>query len=48
LTLRETAVTEYNLTVNNGYGGGKYAEGIRVTIRPNPTATRKKIYGLDD
>lgn len=45
MTLRETAVTEYNLTENNGYGGGKYAEGIRVTIRPNPTVTGKKFTG---
>ena len=45
LTLRETAVTEYNLTVNNGYGGGKYAEGIRVKISPNPTATGKRFTG---
>ena len=45
LTLRETAVTEYNLTVNNGYGGGKYAEGIRVRISPNPTATGKRFTG---
>ena len=45
MTLRETAVTEYNLTVNNGYGCGKYAEGIRVTIRPNPTATGKRFTG---
>ena len=45
LTLRETAVTEYNLTVNNGYGGGKYAEGIRVKISPNPTPTGKRFTG---
>ena len=45
LTLRETAVTEYNLTVNNGYGGGKYAEGIRVKISPFPTATGKRFTG---
>ena len=45
MTLRETAVTKYNLTVNNGYGGGKYAEGIRATIRPNPTATGKRFTG---
>ena len=49
LTLRETAVTEYNLTVNNGYGGGKYAEGIRVKISPSsskstcPKSRRKAV-----
>ena len=45
VTVPESGVTSYSLTVNNGTGGGVYVEGASVTITANEPATGKKFSG---
>ena len=43
VTIPESGVISYSLTVNNGTGGGVFAEGASVTITANEPATGKKF-----
>lgn len=45
VTVPESGVVSYSLTVNNGTGGGVYVEGASVTITANEPATGKKFSG---
>lgn len=45
VTVPESGVASYSLTVNNGTGGGVYVEGASVTITANEPATGKKFSG---
>ena len=45
VTVPESGVVSYSLTVNNGTGGGVYVEGASVTITANAPATGKKFSG---
>ncbi len=45
VTVPESGVASYSLTVNNGTGGGVYVEGASVTITANAPATGKKFSG---
>ena len=45
VTVPESGVVSYSLTVNNGTGGGVYVEGTSVTITANAPATGKKFSG---
>ena len=45
VTVPESGVASYSLTVNNGTGGGVFTEGASVTIIANEPATGKKFSG---
>ena len=45
VTVPESGVVSYSLTVNNGTGGGVFTEGTSVTITANAPATGKKFSG---
>lgn len=45
VTVPESGVASYSLTVNNGTGGGVFIEGASVTITANEPATGKKFSG---
>ena len=45
VTVPESGVASYSLTVTNGTGGGVYVEGTSVTITANEPATGKKFSG---
>ena len=45
VTVPESGVVSYSLTINNGTGGGVYVEGASVTITANEPATGKKFSG---
>lgn len=45
VTVPESGVVSYSLTVNNGTGGGVYVEGASVTITANEPATGKRFSG---
>lgn len=45
VTVPESGVASYSLTVNNGTGGGVFTEGASVTITANEPATGKKFSG---
>ena len=45
VTVPESGVVSYSLTVNNGTGGGVYVEGASVTITADEPATGKKFSG---
>ena len=45
VTVPESGVASYSLTVNNGTGGGVYVEGASVTITANEPATGKRFSG---
>ena len=45
VTVPESGVASYSLTVNNGTGGGVYVEGASVTITADEPATGKKFSG---
>ena len=45
VTVPESGVVSYSLTVNNGTGGGVYVEGASVTITANAPVTGKKFSG---
>ena len=45
VTVPESGVASYSLTVNNGTGGGVYVEGASVTITANEPATGKRFTG---
>lgn len=45
VTVPESGVVSYSLTVNNGTGGGVYVEGASVTITADEPTTGKKFSG---
>ena len=45
VTVPESGVVSYSLTVNNGMGGGVFIQGASVTITANAPATGKKFSG---
>ena len=45
VTVPESGVSSYSLTVNNGTGGGVFIQGASVTINANEPATGKKFSG---
>lgn len=45
VTVPESGVASYSLTVNNGTGDGVFTEGTSVTINANAPATGKKFSG---
>lgn len=45
VTVPESGVVSYSLTVNNGTGGGVFIQGASVTITANAPATGKKFSG---
>lgn len=45
VTVPESGVVSYSLTVNNGMGGGVYVEGASVTITADEPTTGKKFSG---
>ena len=45
VTVPESGVTSYSLTVNNGTGGGVFVEGASVTITADEPATGKRFSG---
>ena len=45
VTVPESGVASYSLTVNNGTGGGVFTEGASVTITADEPATGKKFSG---
>ena len=45
VTVPESGVISYSLTVNNGTGGGVFTEGASVTITANAPATGKRFSG---
>ena len=45
VTVPESGVASYSLTVNNGTGGGVFTEGASVTITANEPATGKRFSG---
>ena len=45
VTVPESGVASYSLTVNNGTGGGVYVEGASVTITADEPATGKRFSG---
>ena len=45
VTVPESGVVSYSLTVNGGTGGGVYVEGASVTITANEPATGKRFSG---